>query len=314
MTQLEKNYFYSIFFRLEIYKRSGNEFQIFFSDLMMKIDPLFNKVTPYHGDGGNDGFNSESQCYYQVYAPLPTTSYNQLYKTTLSKTLTDFEKLRANWKSLRQFIFVLNDRFMGIPTALYPLIDEIKEKHKLEKAECLGSDRMLDIFNELQESQKLSLLDRAPITEVPFEIDPSAMGQLLHELSVSDTLMGTLDIDAPNWHKKIKFNKINEHLAKRIEVNSYQIHRVDSFLQTNPNLSQEIAIAVNNAYNESKNEIPDDIDNSSEMRYFWMIDRLTPLKILSQNSNKIILNLYRSCIEIILSKYFETCDVYESPN
>ncbi|MDO7536631.1 ABC-three component system protein [Acinetobacter pittii] len=321
MDDATKNFFYHIFFRLEMYKRSGEEFQIFFSDIMNYTDPNFIKVAPFGGDGGNDGCDPNKGHYYQIYSPRPTTSVKLTHSTVLQKSITDFHKLNEHWNNLTglpkisEYFFVYNDRFQGIPTDIVSLLANLKKTHDLNNSACIYSNQIEDKFADLPEDKKLRLLGRPPISEAPFEVDPSALGQLLQHLSTqSVNTLGFLEIDAPIWNEKIHFNSISSGLNNRLTDRSHQGYRVKNFLsQSKTSDAQEISQQVNRIYKESKSFIPDSLENYADMRYFWMVDRLIPSQIFQEN-NLYAIKAYRDASEIILAHYFDTCDVYDNPN
>lgn len=321
MDEATKDYFYNIFFRLEMYRRSGEEFQIFFSDLMFLKDPNFIKVAPFGGDGGNDGCVPSKGQYYQIYAPKPTTSANQSHKTVLQKSVTDFVKLNQHWNgktgltNISGYYFVYNDRFQGIPTDIITTLASLKSTYNLTSSECIHSGIIENDFENLTERQKLRLLNRAPLNEVPFSVDPSALGKLLQHLSNQNiNSLGFLDIDVPIWDEKIKFNGISQNLDLKLKTNSLQGHRVRDYLKASKSTdSQDIAQQINNIYKESKIHIPETLENSADMRYFWIVDRLIPSDIFNTAAAP-VLQAFRNASEIVLAHYFDTCDVYDNPN
>lgn len=321
MDEATKDYFYSIFFRLEMYRRSGEEFQIFFSDLMFLTDPHFIKVAPFGGDGGNDGCVANKGHYYQIYAPKPTTPAHQTHKTVLQKSVTDFEKLNTHWNgqtglpNISEYYFVYNDRFQGIPPDIITTLAALKSTYNLDNSECIHSAIIENYFDILTEKQKLKLLNRLPINEVPFTVDPSALGKLLQHLSNQNiNSLGFLEIDVPIWDEKIKFNGISQNLDLKLKTNSLQGHRVRDYLKGSKSTdSQDIAQQINNIYKESKIHLPDTLENSADMRYFWIVDRLIPTDIF-QTASIPVLQAFRNASEIVLAHYFDTCDVYDNPN
>lgn len=322
MNEQVKNYFYNCFFRLEMYKRSGEEFQIFFSDIMMQTNSSFIKVAAFGGDGGNDGCIPSDGHYYQVYAPKPTTSSSYSDTSALKKTLQDFKKLKEHWDNtgilpdISKYHFVYNDRFTGVPTEIIKNLAEIKKFYSLSESKCICSTKIEDLFEEFSESKKLRVLGRQPVTEAPFEVTPSALGGLLQHLAHqnSNSLGLLTNESAPIWQDKIKINGISELLAQRIKTHNAQRFRVNDYLQSSGIIdSQGIAEQVRAVYSNSKKYIPDTTKDYITMRYFWMVDMLIPPEILHAGQ-QIVIQAYRNVAEIILSYYFETCDVYEDPN
>ena len=104
---------------------------------------------------------------------------------------------------------------------------------------------------------------------------------------------------------------MSEHVKKRIEVSSYQSFLVDDFLETDSDLKQSISEEVSRKYQESKKVISDAAEDSADLRYFWLIENLVP-EVSKGNPHS--LKAFWSAAELILAKYFESCDVYEDPS
>ena len=72
--------------------------------------------------------------YYQVYAPedFPNNS-----EASINKMKTDFDKLVSYWSTIspvKEYYFVVNDKFKGVSPHIYNAISELKSQHNLVDA------------------------------------------------------------------------------------------------------------------------------------------------------------------------------------
>jgi hypothetical protein len=142
-------------FKLLVHESTGQTYEDLFVKIMSYHDVDFKPVKPHGkiGDRGNDGWNSKSGRYYQVYAP------EDLFKNTEKATIKlneDFDKLKLYWDSIssvREFIFVVNDKFKGVSPHITKAITALKDKHKLLKVEILLSGDLENILFNLNQEQ-----------------------------------------------------------------------------------------------------------------------------------------------------------------
>lgn len=143
-------------FKLKVHESNGIEYENLFSKIMSYYYPGFDKVKPHGniGDRGNDGWVYGSGIYYQVYAPedLPNNE-----KKSLDKMKSDFKNLHSYWSSIspvREFYYVVNDKYRGIPPYLNNAIAEIKNEHNLNEAMVIGATVLENFFATLSNEQK----------------------------------------------------------------------------------------------------------------------------------------------------------------
>jgi len=307
------DYLYRIFFRVKLYEASGDSFQRLVNELCQHSLPGFQAITPWGnwGDGGNDGWVPEEQHYLQVFGPKPTTNLNPAI--AVNKTVQDFQKLLKKWPKIQKYSFVLNDRYTGIPAPIASALQTIETNYKLAKASSIGSAELERMFMGLSEDLRQMIVGGIPSCSLSF-IDARAVGELLSGLANRMTLLPTLlnDPSAPNFLEKIAFNGLSSPISDYLRTFSYQTTLVDDFLFCrDPGLQQAISEEVRELYAASKNAIPDTEPEMANIRYAWMIERLIP-DIGRQHPHS--MKAYRDAAQIVLAKYFETCDVYEYPN
>lgn len=310
----QDKYFTRIRFKLMVYENSGMEFQKFFSQIMHYADPGFKTIKPCGnwGDGGNDGYNPSSKHYYQIYAPLATTTINS--RTAQSKLKEDYDKLVDKWGYIQGYSFVINDRFEGIDAPLANQFDAFISEKQIVQGEIIDSMRLQTLFISLDEDAIMDILGICYPYPTNSDFEPSQVSELIHHL-LNETTFGVslLNSEAPNFDKKIEFNKLEGFIANRLRSNSYEVYKIDEFLslQHDEGMAQELAMIVNRFYKELKDNIPEDEEYRNELIYFGLIDKLVP-SVASKKTH--VYRGYSNVAEIIIAKYFETCDTYEDPN
>jgi hypothetical protein len=304
-------FLFRVFFKLKVHETHGDAFQKLFSQVMQYADPRFESIVPYGnwGDGGNDGWIQEDGHYFQLYGPRPTTK--DTAPGALQKALDDYDKLPKKWKDVRRFSFVFNDRFDGTPAPIASALQELKISKKLQHAACYSMQKLLATFMSLPEEQRQDILSASlPDDEVELT-DQAALGELLTSLTAITAAQAYfLSETAPEFEAKITFNGLSPAVSHRLRSASYQVSIVDDFLETlDAGTRQALAQQIHGYYSESKEAIPDGED-APDQRYFWLVGRLVP----SQNLSKLQTAAFRPAAELILAKYFETCDAYEHPD
>ncbi|MEQ5803575.1 ABC-three component system protein [Halomonas sp. H10-9-1] len=312
MSTSQQDYLYRVFFKLKLHESSGDGFQALFSRLMAYAKPGFQAVSPWGnwGDGGNDGWVESELHYYQVFGPKPNSNIKEF--EVVRKAVEDFDKLIEKWGSVQKYSFVMNDRFQGIPAPVGAALLKLKQDKSLLHSAAMGGDELMRLFMGLVDDQRQDIVGYIP-PEAPDFIDSRAVGELLSflaEKSVSN--LDFLNEDAPDFDVKIDFNGLSKRVGVRLESNSYQVFLIDDFLESiGEDYKQSISKEVRDIYEESKLVIPDSIESFSDMRYFWMVDSLIPPEVKSHPQQ---MSGFRMAAEIVLAKYFETCDAYENPD
>ena len=305
-----RQFLFRIFFKLRVHGAHGDAFQSLFSSVMAYADPRFETVQPWGawGDGGNDGWIPADGHYFQVYGPKPTSKPSET--TALNKAIADFNKLPKKWKDVRSFSFVFNDRFTGTPAPIGSALQKLKLEKKLEHAGMFSMQMLLERFMGLDEDKRQDILGAAIPTEELEVADTEALGELLSSLiAFAAAKPYFLTETAPDFDSKIEFNGLSPRVASRLRSASYQVSVVDDFLDTtDAGTKQALSQQIRGFYQDSKVEVPDG-DEASDERYFWLMNKLA-----SPNLPALKLSAYRSAAELVLAKYFETCDAYEHPD
>jgi hypothetical protein len=309
-----RDYWYRTTFRLRVHEASGDAFQLLFNKVMHYWDPRFQSIVPWGnwGDGGNDGWIQEDGHYHQLYAPKVLTDKTDTASTALSKAIDDYDKLPKKWAAVQRYTFVMNDRFGGMPAPIEAALQKLKIDKTLIEAGSLSTSQLLTRFMSLPIEVRHDVVGFVPDGEDGI-VDNRAMGELLMSLANRglDELL-FLQETAPDFDKKIVFNGITTPIAERIRFNSQRLHLVDAFLD-NADIGSRQAIAqeLHSLYEASRVAIPATEPESADDRYLWLLLEIIPA---SAKKHPHSVAAYREAAEMVVAKYFETCDVYEHPN
>jgi len=311
VSSAHNDFWYRKLFKIRLYEASGNSFQRLFSALMQYSLPGFQSVAPWGnwGDGGNDGWCPTENRYFQVYGPEATTAPNPVQAVT--KSVEDFDKLKAKWSSVERYHFVYNDRFCGMPAPIGSMLQALAKKEGLLEATPVSAADLERRFMELDELEKMEIVGGIP-SEYPDFIDPTAVSELLgHLADHPNPAFVLLDVTSPDFNDKIVLNGITSPVSDQLRNLSYQVDDVNRFLKARDiGLAQQIAVEIRELYKKSTTIIPDSADAPNE-RYVWLVEGLIPAA-MRQHPHSLV--AYRLAAQVIIAKYFETCDAYEHPN
>ena len=307
MSQQKDEHLFKLYFDLRLYQADGQSFQRFASDIFFASFPDFQSIAPYgsYGDGGNDGYIRQEQRYFQMYAPNSSPSP----AVVIHKAKEDFNKLCRNYP-VKRYSFVFNDRYNGTPAPVASALDEMQKQTGIP-CDIIDSRNLADLFMELPDSRRRAILG-CWSSELPDWIDPRAVAEVLQHLADRITSITQPKDSAPDFDEKIRFNGLDGLIAKRLHFFSTQTTEIDDFLAPRgAHLAQAIAQELKRLYQDGLNEVPDNCENASAVRYIWMREQLLPkeIRIAPVHTQK----SYLDAAEVVLAKYFESCDIYEKP-
>ena len=310
MTGTPVTRWHRLMFKLRIYQAHGDQFQDLVNHLYRGTETDFQSIAPHGnlGDGGNDGWIPSTGHYLQVYGPKATTQWKP--NDAVKKAVTDFGKLQRNWLDIRQYSFVINDRFCGIPAPVSQAMQTLKCNHCLEETRAVGADDLERRFHDLSDLDREEICGGIP-SDMPGFIDPSAVGDLLNHLADrSSPISLLLKGEAPDLDEKIQFNGLCQGIANTLKCFSYQNGLVSNFFDKAPELQQATAEEMRKLYEQSKLIVPDHDPDSASTRYVWMVDQLVPAAMRRHKHTE---QAYQDAAQVVIATYFETCDVYEHP-
>lgn len=304
------DFFFRAFFKLKVHESHGTAFQQLINGLFGYGVEGFQSVAPWGnwGDGGNDGWVEATGTYYQVYGPTPTSNVSP--DATVQKAIGDFHKLPQKWKNVKSFYFVYNDHFGGAPAKLSSALQSLKEDQGLTECKALVGADLEQIFMSLDSGQRQMIVGGIP-GDSPTHIDPTSVNVILTHLADNDTSPDLLISPPPDLDEKITFNGLSEGVGNLLKIRWYQISVIDQFLNArDPGFAQVVASDISRLYERSKECVNFEDERIADLRYVWMMDHLIP-DVAYKHPHS--LKAYRESAQVVLSKYFETCDAYEHP-
>ncbi len=285
-------------FQNRIYKSDGQAFEDLFTAIMNYADENFRSIKPWGniGDRKNDGYIENKGIFFQVFAPEDIT---QSYPTVVKKTENDFNKLIKQWNPVNEFYFVVNDKYKGVNADSEQCIKKIKSNHSLNESSFLTAKDLENKLFEIDEDQILTIVP-FPDPKNISTLDYSVVSEVIEYISSKPLVEQKDNLNVPEWGEKIKFNGLSGGLEEKyLENGFFQIDTLDNYLKNNSSfLSQELKDRVRSEYLR----LSEDYEGKE---LFWkLVNILCP----NQRAN------YQRHVIVILSKYFETCDVFEEPD
>lgn len=289
-------------FKIKIHEANGDRFEDIFSAIQHYAEPDFQQIKPWGniGDRKNDGYIKSKGIYYQVYAPEEIKSN---YPKVISKLKMDFAGLKRQWGGIKEFYFVVNDKYQGVnPDSEMELQDLVSSNGLIGGGFLTPKDLENTLFT-LSDDQIMSVTGFLPdinsITNLDYSVLTEVVGFIMN-LPITNV---SGKIELPDWEEKIKFNKLSPYTQSFLNVGSQKVGSLNHFLSNESFLADELQEKLTGLYLNSKiKEWGNDDHEYSGDFIFWDMVKLCAPKNEAH---------FESAIITIIAKYFESCDVFE---
>lgn len=295
-------FLYGLSFKNRLYELNGQSFEDFFVRILMKYDSDFQAVKAYGkiGDRKNDGFNKKTGHYYQVYSP---ESLIKSLSDAKNKLKEDFKGLFQHWDKdckINKFTFVINDKYKGIPEPIHKCLLDLEKEHKDIEFKILNSENISKIFFSLNKQDIISLIGLIPSVELLYDdISMSALIDVVNYLLEKPNNVSFVDkAIAPDFKEKITFNNLSSNIDSLLSTANLQVGNIESYFETNPSHRSILQKKFKELYDEAKKTF----DEENQM-FMYILSQSVP----DENSSK------QSATLVLMSYYFETCDIFETP-
>ncbi len=293
------------FFRSRILEADGQAFQDLFNRIMSLAVPGFKPIKPHGniGDRKNDGYVEATQTYYQVYAP---EDLRKSHSEATSKLKTDLEGLKRAWPSVREFYFVLNDKYKGPYPDAAQDITALKELYGLDKADIMLAKDLENIaFSKLDDDELIELVNFPPDPSDTPHLDFSVLSEVVaHIMSMPSLPPDHEELVVPNWDAKIAFNGLGDIASRYLNAAAFKVGFVEEYLKHQSEFaSQDLRDHLIALYDHAKSSSSSTERNNGDDIFFQMLRLGTPKQQAP----------YQDAFLVVVAKYFEACDVFEAP-
>lgn len=287
-----------ILFQNKIFKADGQAFEDIFTATMNYLCEDFQSIKPWGniGDRKNDGYIKSEGEYYQVYAP---EDIRKSYVDAVNKMKTDFKGLYEQWTPVNKFYFVVNDKYNGVNADSEQAIAEIRDIYNLKDARILTAKDLEDRVFKLDDDQIFTIVGYLPDPGNLKNIDYSILNEVIaYIMNLPIDSEKEFAITLPDLDEKIQFNNLSSTTAGYLYNGLIKVVYLEEYLSNNSNyVADTLRDKLSEVYKNEK-------ENNKGDSLFWKI-----VNILSPVSKQ----QYQSIVIIIMSKYFETCDIFEEP-
>lgn len=291
--------FYEQTLELAFFKKTGDEYQDFFSEVMEKRHPGdFQRVRPWGnvGDRKNDGYLRSERTLFQVYAPSELNMSRMI-----GKMEDDFCGTLPYWKGyFDHWIFVHNSRNGLAPDVSRKLL-ELDEREESVSAKGWGYAEVRRKVFELDEADLASLLGPAPSQD--------SLRALGFE-DVRDVVTTIADRELPPDHSeirpvspsKLKFNDLSDNAQEMLRMGMRKASLVKEYfdLCQDPTLGDNVAARFKQEYEAYK---------AVSMTPDTIFGKLQEFAGGSRRGSP----RHEAAVLAVLALLFEQCDIYESP-
>ena len=289
-----------ILFQNKVYKSDGQAFEDLFTDVMSYAVSDFQKIKAWGniGDRKNDGYIASKAIYYQVFAP---EDIRKSYPQAVSKINTDFKGLIQQWNPVNEFYFVVNDKFNGVNADSEQALKSIENNYSLNASGFFTSTDLERVLFQLDDDQIEAIIGFLPNPDL-LHLDYSILNEVVGYIMRMPLKPIIGVIKFPDWHEKIQFNNLTDNATYLLNHGSQQLGALNTYLNQNTTLADELQKQLSGVYVEIKNEWKD--FNITGDNIFWeLINRCSPKAEQA----------YQNAVVTIMAKYFESCDIFEEP-
>ncbi len=290
-----------ILFENKIFKANGQAFENLFTEIMSYAEPNFRKIKAWGniGDRKNDGYVEDKGIYFQVYAP---EDIKNSYPDVVKKINTDFTGLLEQWFPVNEFYFVVNDKFNGVNADAEQTLTALKNKYNLKESGFLTADDLSEKVFSFEDDIIQKVVGFLPNTENLSNLEYSALKEVIGYIMKLPLPIKAGDIKRPDWDEKIKFNKLSPHSADLLNLGSINLGGLEKYLANQTPLAQELQEQMTGIYEKIKVDWKG-LEYKSDNVFWEIINTCVP-----KNENR-----YQMPVLTIMSKYFESCDIFEEP-
>lgn len=284
---------YELKFRDAYHRKTGNEFQDFFADIMAKAHPTdFIRVRPWGnvGDRKNDGYLQSTRTLFQVYAPNEMSA-----ASAVAKIDEDFNGALPYWQEhFDRWVFVHNSETGLGPDVTKKLLD-LDAAHEVTVSHW-GEEELRQKVFELTQDNLASLLGPAPNLRDMLDIGLEALAPVLDQVAAMRAPESP-DLRPPPADK-ISRNMLSQHVETLLKAGMTRAELVRKYFSVQPTSQDEIAQSFRQQYEVVRASGMSPDETFSELQRFAGGEAVpSPAK--------------QCAVLAVIAFFFEECDIYE---
>lgn len=293
-------------FRLRVHESDGDSFEKLFARILDFRFKHFKPVKAWGnlGDRKNDGFDESTGCYYQVYAPENIKNSRTL-TDAIKKLKVDFKGLYEQWDDvvpIKEFRFVVNDKFNGIHPDLTRALKELEEEYPDIKFSSFIAKDLRNILFELEEAEIQDCIGVIPSLE-PADLDYDVLNEVVKELlSVPVDYSAERIPSNPNFDQKLEFNELSDTISTLLKTGSYSEGDLENFFRLDDGFQKESLRLLFSKYYEEGIEKYGDNDGDAVFYH-----------ILTSSSKTYHSKPIQDAVIVLMAYYFSYCDIFREP-
>lgn len=305
-------------FENKLLKSKGQEFEDLFTTLMQQVYPSkFKPISPYGniGDRKNDGYIKGEGIFFQVYAPNNLNDKRTL-TNAIKKLDMDFKGLLDYWDKLekvKKYYFVINDKLNGVDIRLHKKILKLQNEYIDIEINIISLSELIEYFRNLEIDRKYYILSSIPINNnmelnsITIDVLSKIIKYIIENFKILENIDNNR-LQVPEFDKKLKVNNLT--IFRTVLKNAdYQCGIIDKFYSYNPEDKSILQKKVISLYIEQVKD-----GNRDDMIFLKMSDKMIPNKEEYKEYNHIEKKLIMDAIYVVLSYFFQACDIGEPPS
>lgn len=296
--------------KLMLYEKNKEEFEKFVIEIYRIEYPNIQSVKPQgqKGDGGNDGYVL-NELVLQCYAPEHIDA-----KHTNDKIERDLNRaIKSEWKC-KEWHFVINDKFQGIPRDVHHKIDELNDKYKDIEIKLIDSEILKNKLIDYSKNDlfKIYCLLQYDVDVFNFNnielivkiVDFISEDSLLRSFNQIDFINFSLENFNPDGIAKIKVNISNEHFLQMFGAYLEKSKEIIEEYKEQIGLEKfkEVGDIIKDKFNSLRKSFSPEESLRKTHKYF-----------IERNSDKADQN-FQLALWIVIAYFFDICDIGDLPD
>lgn len=305
----DERYFYRLLFQIAIFRKNGQEYEDLLTKILKGKYTSFQRVKPRGklGDRKTDGVIPNLGIYFQVYSPEKPEN-NEQY--AIEKAAGSILEISTKWENIpiKEYNFAFNDKYTNAYAVLIDNVAGFKNTYKLDISKLYLARDLEDDFMSLDEDNMTNIFGMPINPKNISTIDYSILSDVLKHIMETVLPHDKGKLHTQEFEDKIIFNNLSEPIANALKHGNYQQALLDNYFKNSSTFTRtDVCNHLNALYIKSRDDFSGKpVSNSADLVCLALIDEITP-----KYDNKVLIKSALESAWVIISYFFETCDIFE---